>query len=350
VWRFELSDLAPTTGYGYVLEVDGHRVDDRTGEFTTFPAGPASFTIAVGSCARLGSNGVVYETIRNLKPDLFLIPGDFFYADHIETLDQFAAAYTETLTSPAQAALLAEVPVAYLWDDHDYGRNDADSTSPTRDLARTAFATYVPHYPLTGSGTINQAFTLGRTRFLLLDNRSARDPKSDPDGPGKTMLGPDQLDWLETQLLDANGKYPLIVIVTSVPWIAEAAAGADHWGGYTAERGRLADFIAANDITGLLMVAGDAHMVAIDDGSNTNYSAAGNATFPLFHAAALDRPGSAKGGPYSEGAYPGGGQFGLIEVTDTGTGQIIVRLSGFDWTGARIVDYSFPVVAPDLSP
>jgi hypothetical protein len=39
---------------------------------------------------------------------------------------------------------------------------------------------------------------------------------------------------------------------------------------------------------------------------------------------------------------------GLIEVTDTG--QIIVRLSGLDWTGARIVEYSFPIVAPDTSP
>ena len=349
-WRFELDGLAPATEYTYQLAKDGVPVTDRIGRFHTFSSVPASFTVAVGSCSRLGSNGVVYETMRDADPDLFLVPGDFFYADHIERIGQFAAAYDETLTSPSQAALLAEVPIAYVWDDHDYGGNNADSTAPTRDIARTAFSAYVPHYPLTGSGTINQAFSVGRAQFLMLDNRSARDPSSAPDGPAKTMLGADQLSWLKTQLLAANGDYPLIVIVTSVPWIAQAEDGADHWGGYSAERQELADFIVANGIEGVLMVAGDAHMVAIDDGSNTDYSPNGDASFPLLHAAALDRPGSAKGGPYSEGEFPGGGQFALIEVTDTGADRITVRLSGLDWTGSLLVDYSFEVSAPEVAP
>ena len=108
------------------------------------------------SCSRLGSNGAVYETILATDPDLFLVPGDFFYADHMTTAAHFTEAFDETLTQPAQAALLAAVPIGYVWDDHDYGGNDADGTSPTRDLARDAFSTYVPHYPLTAD-TINQA-------------------------------------------------------------------------------------------------------------------------------------------------------------------------------------------------
>ena len=87
-------------------------------------------------------------------------------------------------------------------------------------------------------------------------------------------------------------------------------------------------------------------MVAIDDGTNTDYSALGNASFPLLHAAALDRPGSAKGGPYSEGAFPGGGQFGLIEVVDNGGNSVTVHLSGIDWRGEVLVHYSFEVVVP----
>ena len=349
-WRFVLSGLEPATEYTYQLAIDGVSVINRVGSFHTFSSGPASFRVAVGSCSRLGSNGMVYETIRAVEPDLFLVPGDFFYADHIQRIDQFGAAYDETLTSPAQAALLAEVPVAYVWDDHDFGGNDSGSTSPTRDIARRAFSAYVPHYALTGTGTINQAFAVGRVQFLMLDNRSARDAKNDPDGPAKTMLGTDQLDWLKAQLLEANDEYPLIVIVTSVPWIAQPEDGADHWGGYSTERQEIADFLVANDIDGVLMVAGDAHMIAIDDGSNTNYSAVGNTSFPLFHAAALDRPGSTKGGPYSEGAFPGGGQFGLIEVTDTGTDHMMIGLSGFDWTGSKLVHYSFEVSAPEVSP
>lgn len=349
VWSFDINGLEAGVEYSYRLVVDGAIADERVGNFRTFASGPESFTVAVGSCARLGSDGTVYEAIRAAEPDLFLVPGDFFYADHIETFDQFTDAFDETLTSPSQAELLADVPIAYVWDDHDYGGNDADSTSPTREFAREAYAAYVPHYPLADSGTINQSFTIGRVRFLMLDNRSARDPKVAVDNAAKTMLGADQLAWLEAELLEGDSKYPLTVVVTSVPWIAATEVGADHWGGYSTERGALADFIASNELDGLLMIAGDAHMVAIDDGTNTNFSTYEGASFPLLHAAALDRPGSVKGGPYSEGVFPGGGQFGLIEVTDTGSDLIEVRLAGFDWTGERLVEFSFTVDASEVS-
>ena len=350
IWRFELTGLDSGTHYRYSFVVDGTPVSARNGGFATFAEGPTSFTIAAGSCARLGSNGTVYEAILGLDPDLFLVPGDLFYADHMKTALHFTEAFDETLTQPAQAALLASVPIAYVWDDHDYGGNDADGTAPTRDVARRAYSMTVPHYPLNATSTINQAFTIGRVRLIMLDNRSERDPKGDPDGPNKTMLGTEQLDWLKRELADATHQYPLTILVTSVPWIATAEPGADHWGGYATERQEIADFIAANEITGLLMLAGDAHMIAIDDGTNTNFSAVGDVTFPLLHAAALDRPGSVKGGPYSEGTYPGGGQFGLIEIVDTGSTEIDVRLSGRNWTGRVIAEYSFTVAAPAVIP
>jgi hypothetical protein len=137
------------------------------------------------------------------------------------------------------------------------------------------------------------------------------------------------------------------VVVTSVPWIAAPEAGADHWGGYAEERRHIAEFITANEISALLMVAGDAHMLAIDDGTTTQFSAVGNTSFPLLHAAALDRPGSVKGGPFSEGMHPGGGQFGLIEVVDTGSDHVTVHLRGLDWEGNELVGYSFMVPAAD---
>ena len=137
----------------------------------------------------------------------------------------------------------------------------------------------------------------------------------------------------------------MTVLVTQVPWIAAAAPGADHWGGYAQERAVIANFIADNEIDNLMMLSGDAHMIAIDDGTNTDYSTSGNASFPLLQAAALDRPGSTKGGPYSEGVFPGGGQFGLIEVTDTGD-SLQVRLRGMNGKADTLVEYSFVVETP----
>ncbi len=346
VWRFELAGLVPGTEYEYTVVVGGSPVPERTGKFTTRASGPMSFKVAVASCARLGSNGRVFETILAQDPDLFISSGDLFYVDHARTADHFTDAYLQTLTQPAQAALLAAVPVAYVWDDHDYGGNDSDSTAPTRQEALTAYHRNVPHYPLPAADAIYQSFAIGRVQFILLDDRSHRDPKTDGDGPDKTMLGHKQLDWLRQRLL-ASDDYALTVLVSQVPWIATPRDGADHWAGYAYERQVIANFIAANSIDNLLMVTGDAHLVAVDDGTNTDYSVSteststGNASFPLLHAAALDRPGSVKGGPYSEGMHPGGGQFGLIEVIDTGSDSITVHLRGLDWEGTELVGYSF---------
>jgi len=343
VHRFSLDGLEPDTRYDYHFEIDGEFVAGRSGRFRTFASRPTDVVVALGGCARLGSNGLVYEAIAATEPDLFLITGDFFYGHDNPNAAAFGDAYDTTLTEPAQAALYQQVPVAYVWDDHDFGVNDANRNAPSRAAAQQAYRSYVPHYPLDSTGPIHQTLTVGRARFILLDTRSERDPQATPDGPGKSMLGGAQTAWLEDELVAAASQYPIVVLVSSVPWIATPEPGADHWGGYTAARSHLADVIAGLDLDGLVMLAGDAHMVAIDDGTNSDYSATGEGGFPVFHAAALDRPGTVKGGPYSEGTYPGGGQFGLLTIRDDGGDHIEVEATGYDWTGTALVSYTFTV-------
>jgi hypothetical protein len=92
------------------------------------------------------------------------------------------------------------------------------------------------------------------------------------------------------------------------------------------------------------MVSGDAHMLAADDGSNSDYARSGG--FPVFQAAALDRRGSVKGGPYSEGTFPGDGQFGLISVEDEGGRTVRVTMRGLNWQGEELVRHRLELPAP----
>ena len=119
----------------------------------------------------------------------------------------------------------------------------------------------------------------------------------------------------------------------------------DDWGAYPAERQAIADALAEADVDNLIMVSGDAHMVAIDDGTNSGYASDGSKGFPILQAAALDRPGSVKGGPYSHGTFPGGGQFGKLEISDDGGPEITVRLSGQTWDGRELVALTVRVAA-----
>ncbi len=335
--RLRLDGLLPGTTYRYRFVVDGVPAPEWTGTTATMPdhldAGDR-ITIAMASCARTGSNGVVYDAIRAAQPDLYINTGDLHYANVArDDVAAFTRAYDKVLTAPAQAALYRSVPIAYVWDDHDYGTNDSDASAPSRPAARSAYERTVPHHPLTDETTINQAFSIGPVRVVLLDTRSARDP-------GSTMLGTDQLAWLDRELATSAPTHDLIVLVTSTPWIDAASDGSDTWAGFAEERRTVSDLIGEHAPERLVIVSGDAHMVAIDDGTNSDYSSSGHGAVPVLQAAALDRPGNVKGGPYSEGAYPGGGQFGLIEVVATADG-VEVTLEGHRYDGTVRVSHRF---------
>ena len=346
VVTFRADGLRPGTRYSYTLRRGTHADEGRRGEVSTLPSGPSSFTLAFSSCARIGSNGEVFDRIREADPLLYLITGDFHY-QNISANDPGAirSAYDRSLATPGQQALYLGAPIVYTWDDHDFGGDGSDRTTPAREAVQAVYRDYVPHYDLpagAGAGPIYQAFTVGGVRFIVTDGRSERDPAGEPDGAGKSMLGQAQKEWFKAEVLAARESAALIVWVNSVPWIAQPAPGADHWGAYATERRELSDFLMANGIDNLVMLSGDAHMLAADDGSNNTYATDGSGPgFPVFHAAALDRPGGVKGGPYSEGAFPGGGQFGLLTITDVGELEVTVAFSGRNWEGTEVVGYSF---------
>jgi hypothetical protein len=329
------------TWYTYALEIDGQLDLSMRGHFMTPVAGPASFTFGFASCANTGSSHPVFDTIRSWFPRFFVHMGDFHNENiDVNDIDLFRATYDTVLASPAQSALYRSAPIVYMWDDHDYGPDDSDRTAPGREAARRCYQEYVPHYPLAaGSGDvpIYQSFSVGRVKFIVTDNRSERSPFYDTDTPEKTVLGWPQKQWFFNELLSANGVYPVIVWVNTFPWIS--SAGREDWSLYSCERQEIADFIAANSIQGLFMVSGDAHMLAIDDGTNNDYAAGGGASFPVMHAAALDDVPHMKGGPYSEGAYPGRGQFGLMTIYDDGVSPICIAWSGRNVENTEVVNW-----------
>lgn len=331
---FDVAKLLPRTAYHYGFEVDGEFV--KVGLIRTFPEPTADVRVAFASCARTGSNSQVFDTIVRQNPDLFIHMGDFHYENiAIEAPEARREAYAKVHASPSQSNLYRHVPVAYMWDDHDYLGNNSDGLvnsaekKRARTDARLMYQQCVPHYPLAvgiGDVSIGQAFSLGRARFVMTDNRSEKIP-------GRTMLGNSQKQWFMDELRSAKKLHPLIVWVNTVPWIGKPDPGEDFWSGFEAERQELADFLKAEGLAGrVCILSGDAHMMAIDDGTNSDYATGGGMPIPLFQAASLDQRPSYKGGPYSHPYSLLAGQFGLMNITDDGD-QMRVR-----WQGKTIAD------------
>jgi len=319
--------LAAATAHWYQVELGGALIGTAQ-PFTTLPAVgvQASFAFGFASCRHHSTTtpspdptALADAVARGI--DLFLEDGDFFYPDiNSNNPSSFRASYDELFTRSNIAALLRSVPTGYVWDDHDFGGNNSNSTSAARPAAQSVYRERVPSPPLpSATGGIYHTFRVGRVRFVMLDSRSFRSLVGDVDDSAKTMLGAEQKTWLEGIL--AASDSPLTVIVSPVPWIGVSGDGKDHWGHYQTERTQVGGYITAA-ATRCIIIAGDAHMLAYDTGVN---SVAG---VPVYHAAALNGTTTIKGGPYSGGSRGSVNAYGRVVVTDTG-GQIDFTYSGY---------------------
>ncbi len=305
--------------------------------FRTFGRGAFSFVAAFASCAggtrvvpmSHVSNSRVFAALNSLDPHVFLHMGDLHYynitgpAKPIEPVTGLLRrGLDRVLSQERQALFYRHTPLVYVWDDHDYGTDDSHHDSPTRDAARFYYDSDFPHYatPLSpaADGPIAQAFDIGRVRFLMTDLRSERRPSD------RTMLGPGQLAWLLAELERAAREAALVTWINTVPWITPDG-DSDGWGVYHEERRVIGERISDLGLASRLVVlSGDAHMLAFDDGRNNL-----NGGFVVAQAAPLDRFKTRKGGPYShEPAAQNNGQFGVLRVTDDGT-TLTARIEGY---------------------
>ena len=283
--QITLTDLVPSTLYYYNAVVDGaQQLASPYPQFKTFPPEGQSVPFKFVVLTDFGTNGSsqlpvsnhvrTFESAAGENPDLVIIGGDFAHSNDT-TLEQkrnlFKLNYS--LHSPAAdlddfvLKILSKYPVAHMWDDHDMGANNADKTYPYKDLTRRVMQEYFPVYDLGPDGDY-QRFSYGQADFFLLDSRSQRTPNSEPDGPGKSMLGAGQLQWLKDGLLHSTATWRFIL--TPVVFNPTTPKD-DSWHGFATERQQIVNFIKDNSIRGVILISGDLHAGAIDSGAHSDF-------------------------------------------------------------------------------
>lgn len=330
---FTLNDLKPDMTYLYWVVSNGV-ILRKQGRFKTPRAGVYSYKFAFGNCCKTGSESSIFLDIAKQEPLFFLQLGDLHYENiTIGSQGLYREAYRKALSSSTQAAMYSEVPSVYMWDDHDFGGDNADKNSNSADAAQRTYRQCVPHYPLPkAEGAIYHSFVVGRIKFVVTDGRSNRDPSSQFDDSNKSMLGKDQKAWLKNELLRGKFDNPLTIWVNNVPWISQKDA--DTWAGYSTERNEIANFIEENEISNIAMLGGDAHILAIDDGRNNRFGDAKKNLFPVFHAGPLDSNPVYRGGPYEQLAPQLNNNYGIVEIFDYGQGIDVF------WSGYHVAESS----------
>lgn len=238
--------------------------------------------IAFGSCAKETKPQPVLDVVVAQKPDLFIYLGDNIYGD-TRDMNVLRAKYAQLGAKPEFQRLRAAVPVLSIWDDHDFGENDAGKDYPFKAESRAIFFDFwkVPvesprrqHPGIYGS----HVFTAHRRtlQVILLDTRTFRDPlkrtpspippgsslKNDyePDpSPEKTLLGETQWAWLAEEL-----RRPADVrIIASSIQFGHEYNGYESWTNLPREQQRFLDLIVSTQANGVVLISGDVHWAEI---------------------------------------------------------------------------------------
>lgn len=338
-----ISGLSPDTEYSFVVQNNEIALKGRRGTFRTAPTGNASFTISFSGDADTPSNRPIFDTIVEQNPLLFIHLGDAHYNNiAINNPTAYRSGYDTIFTHSKQARLRREIPTVYVWDDHDFGPNNADASAVGKPSACSVYRERVPHYSLPHASAIYQTFDIGRVRFIITDQRSEASSQAATDNASKTMLGTDQKTWFKNLLSNSSGK--LIVWVCPRIFGATATVGADHWGGFTTERTELVDHIKANCSGRVIVISADGHYLAIDDGTNHDFATGGGEPIKTFQAAPLDRDDASNPGfVYSEGVFTNKQQFGTMQVVDGGGSSLDVTWRGFNTAGTELTSLAFTV-------
>jgi len=235
--------------------------------------------IGVGSCNHQSRSQHMWARIAAADPQLFLFIGDNNYGDNgwagDAALGSLRAAYAKQARTPELAAFRKAVPMMAVWDDHDYGFNDAGASFSPRRWSETIFETFwgsseeVRSRPGVYSSTITGEEGR-RTQVILLDTRFFRSdleevpyqrprpplgPYVPSDDPEKTMLGEAQWEWLATELAKPDD----FRIVASSIQILTDAHDYEAWENLPLERAKLYRLLAGRKESGLVLLSGDRH-------------------------------------------------------------------------------------------
>ncbi len=322
-----VTDLKPATTYTYQLRLAGRPLPRAPEwEFQTYPADDARqvVRIAFGGCAMFNPpHERIWDTIRLRRPNAFMILGDNVYIDLPEAIGPLHDyTYHQRQSRPEFRRLTAGAPTYAIWDDHDAGIDDVflgpSPDKPAWKVEHLELFRRNWNNPATGAPPrwpgLWHRFRAGPVECFLLDGRYYRENFL---LPRPSMLGPVQKAWLLDALKRSTAPFKLLV--SPVAWADDAKIekmpsgeeirAKDIWSGFHEERDEIYDFLAANNISGVILISSDRHRNDV----RINRRAHG---YPLweFESGWLTNPAGREGSGQPVFQYTDGPAFGVVTV------------------------------------
>ncbi len=238
--------------------------------------------ILFGSCGHQDKNIPIFNAINKEKGDLFIFLGDNIYGD-TNDMDVLADKYQRLGAKPGFKTLKAQTPIIAMWDDHDYGQNDAGKEYPHKEQSRQIMLNFwgepANSARRTRSDGIYTSYMYGENeqtiQVIMPDLRWNRDalnhvseleyytkrklnnqgPYSPSEVKGASMLGEAQWQWLEQELK----KPAAIKLIASSLQLLPDFTGWESWANFPEDRNRLFALIKKHKVNGVVIISGDTH-------------------------------------------------------------------------------------------
>jgi alkaline phosphatase D len=138
--------------------------------------------IAFGSCLHQDKPQRIWDAVLSAQPDLFLFLGDNIYGD-TRDITQLREQYTKLAAQPGFQRLKKSSRIFAVWDDHDYGENDAGASYPLKELSRQTFLEFWQEPRTSARWSRNGVYTSrlygppgNRVQIIMPDLRYNRTP------------------------------------------------------------------------------------------------------------------------------------------------------------------------------
>ena len=156
------------------------------------------------------------EAMSNTPSNAVFLLGDtaYYKSEDLGDKRRMLNSFARNRSLPAFGRLCSSRPVQAIWDDHDFGNNDADGSAPHSLMAKEVFLGQFPRttpHDCSPSGGIEFSILLGNTRFLFLDNRSHRDATLPLNPWNGSYLGSRQMSWFRKEV--SRRDYDLLVVL-----------------------------------------------------------------------------------------------------------------------------------------
>ncbi|MFN2383607.1 MAG: alkaline phosphatase [Gemmatimonadota bacterium] len=345
--------LEAGTRYTARFQLDGRPLGaDRAATFTTFapPGEPTRLRIALVSCARTAWDSLqpIWTAVAADRPDIVLWLGDNNYfeahGDSVpgdwESPVTMAGQYAALRGLPTLQPLLRQAAQYAIWDDHDYADGAPDRRFPLRDAVARLFESFWanPSYGADGPDGIYSRFEAGDVEVFLLDGRYWRDPEETTEGPGKSLLGAGQKEWLKERLAASDARLKIVALGIQVLADYHEYDGYHH---FAHERDELLDWIRDRRIGGVVFVSGDRHLSELmrweRPGSYPLYELTASPAANRFFPDGLKQPN-----PIRVAGYSAGPNYGLLDIdTRADPATIVFRIK--DIAGVEVLTQAVPL-------